>query len=443
MAMELEGVDDLSLHLVFAKLGPKDSAIAACVSRQFRSSASEDSLWKKFCNQDLNLTDPVDHLGNPIPSFKETYQVWRRAFGMYPWPLLKRVKRCWDRLKNWLSTNFPEALETLRNGASEADIEEFENVLKVKLPLPTRILYRFHDGQELKGGYVDSIRGFPLGLIGGYTFYGQTVNVYLLPLRQVVSETKSIIQDVDFSRKSKFIVVASSSTFTEKVFFLNCASGQLFVGTAKLRDDGEMIPCVPGALIKSVHECNTEHQQDAMLLWLEEHVRRLENGIIKLREIKNIRSISLFPEEPPLCSTAITDGVCVRASAVFLPELTDILDSSGNHQFAYSIRMSLQDEGCIINGMTFNSCQLHLRHWKVRANDHVVSVVNGEAVIGKFPLLKPGEEFVYESCSSLYSSVGSLEGSFTFVPGSLAYPEGSPFEVQVARFPLQVPTYIF
>lgn len=70
LAMELEGVDDLALHLIFAKLSPKDSAIAACVSRQFRSSASEDSLWEKFCNQDLNLTDPIDHLGNPIPSFK-------------------------------------------------------------------------------------------------------------------------------------------------------------------------------------------------------------------------------------------------------------------------------------------------------------------------------------------------------------------------------------
>lgn len=70
MAMGLEGVGDLALHLIFAKLSPKDSAIAACVSRKFRSSASEDSLWEKFCNQDLGLTDPIDHLGNPVPSFK-------------------------------------------------------------------------------------------------------------------------------------------------------------------------------------------------------------------------------------------------------------------------------------------------------------------------------------------------------------------------------------
>ena len=60
-----------------------------------------------------------------------------------------------------------------------------------------------------------------------------------------------------------------------------------------------------------MHNFHGDGQQDAMLLWLEEHARRLENGIIKLREGKKIRSISLFPEEPPSCSTAITSGVKV------------------------------------------------------------------------------------------------------------------------------------
>ena len=79
--------------------------------------------------------------------------------------------------------------------------------------------------------------------------------------------------------------------------------------------------------------------------------------------------------------------VQVRASAIFIPEFTDLLDSGGNYQFSYSIRMSLQPEGCIMNGMTFSSCQLHLRHWIIRANDYVVSRVNGEAVIGKVIIL--------------------------------------------------------
>jgi F-box protein 3 len=48
-----------------------------------------------------------------------------------------------------------------------------------------------------------------------------------------------------------------------------------------------------------------------MLLWLEEHGHRLHNGMIKLRDEGNIKSISLFPEESPLCSTAVTNGVKV------------------------------------------------------------------------------------------------------------------------------------
>lgn len=240
------------------------------------------------------------------------YQIWRREFCMYPWSLVKRVKRCWDRLRNWLAVNFPEAGASLRKGASEDDIKELENVLKVKLPLPTRVLYRFVDGQEFTWeDYMASDNGCPLGLIGGYTFYDQCVNVYMLPLRQIILETREIIPELHFPGKSKYVAVACSSTYAEKCFFLDCSSGQLYVGTQNLPHDGEMLPCVPDELIRSVHDCNGDQQQDATLLWLEEHVGRLEIGIIKLREDGNNRCISLFPEEAPLCSTAITNGVKV------------------------------------------------------------------------------------------------------------------------------------
>ena len=105
--------------------------------------------------------------------------------------------------------------------------------------------------------------------------------------------------------------MAASYTESEKFFFLNCTTGQLHVSTVNLATEGEMIPCVPNALISSVHDSNGDQQQDAMLLWLEEHARHLENGMIKLREEGGTRSISLFPEEPPFCSTAITNGVKV------------------------------------------------------------------------------------------------------------------------------------
>ncbi|KAJ7980679.1 F-box protein SKIP16-like [Quillaja saponaria] len=443
--MGLDSVGDLAINLILIKLDPEDIANVACVNKRLRDSASEDSLWFKICSDDLNLSDPIDHLGNPTPSFKICYQIWREAFDIYPWSLVKRVKRCWDRIKTWLTNNFPEAQATLCKGASEDDLQRLEDFLDVKLPLPTRILYRFVDGQEFTGKDISvSALGSSLGLIGGYYFYNHLVNVCLLPLDQVIIETQEVTRHLGFHGRDQFIVVAASSTFSEKLFFLNCTNGQLYTGTRNLPIDGEMIPCVPNSLISSVHELYSDQQQDAMLLWLEEHGRRLQNGIIKLREEGNVRSICLFPEEPPLCLTAVTNGVQVRASAVFVPELADLQDDREKYLFSYSIRMSLLPQGCIINGMSFGSCQLHSRHWIICADDVVISDVHGEAVIGQFPLLRTGEkEFVYESCTPLPTSSGSVEGSFTFVPGRLADPKGSPFEVKVARFPLQLPDYVF
>ncbi|KDP43885.1 hypothetical protein JCGZ_20895 [Jatropha curcas] len=446
--MVLESVGDLVLNEILSILGPKETAKVSCVSKQLKASASEDSLWSKFCSQDLDLSAPLDHQGNHIPSFKFAYGLWREAFGMYPWPLVIRVKRCWDRLKNWLNANFPEAGATLQQGASEAQIQQFELVLKVKLPLPTRILYRFCDGQVFKDKDAPkSAFGNTLGLIGGYSFYNHLVNVYLLPLHQIILQTLRVTRQLRTSggcRRTKLIVVASSSAINEKLFFLNCTTGQLYVGTRNLPTDGEMMPCVPDALIRSVHDLNSDQQQDAMLLWLEEHGRRLQDGIIKLREEGNMRTICQFPEEPPLCSTAVTNGVKVRASAIFVPEAADLQDSFEKYCFTYSIRLSLLPEGCIINGMYFSSCQLLQRHWIIRANGNVIEDVAGEAVIGKYPLLHPAEEeFVYESSVSLPDAPGSIEGSFTFVPNRLVDPKGAPFEVEVARFPLQVPDYIF
>ncbi|KAG6730704.1 hypothetical protein I3842_01G093200 [Carya illinoinensis] len=381
--MDLETVGDLALHIILTKLGAKYTAVTACVSKKLRSFASEDSLWFKFCSQDLDLNQPIDPLGNPTPSFKVSYKIWREAFSMYPWLLVIRVKRCWGRLNNWLDINFPEAKATLRTGVSEADIQEFERILKVKLPLPTRILYRFCDGQEFTSGPLVSAQGSSLGLIGGYSFYDHLINVYLLPLNEVISNTKVILRHPSFSSRSKYIVVAASSTHVKKFFFLNCTTGQLHVGTENLPINGGMLPCVPNALINSVLDFNDDQQQDAMLLWLEEHGRRLENGVIKLHEEGGIRSISLFPEEPPLCSTAVTNGVKVRASTVFIPESTDLQIDNQRYAFSYSIRMSLLPEGCVIHGVPFSSCQLHRRHWIIHANDHKVSDVNAEAVIGK------------------------------------------------------------
>ncbi|XP_068646078.1 F-box protein SKIP16 isoform X2 [Aristolochia californica] len=416
--MALEELGDLVLNVILSKVGAKNAAILACVNRRLQSSASEEDVWRNFCLHDLDISVPEDPFGNPASSFKEAYKLWKEAFGMYPWSLVKRIKRCWTVLKSWLVLNFPEAASTLMRGASEAEIEEIEDALGVKLPIPTRILYRFCDGQDIPESVSPENEDSPaLGLIGGYWFYSYVVNVYLLPLRQILTETKDLIRQLGFVDGSKYIVVAISS-FKEKYFFLNCTNGQLYVGTGNLTTEGEMLPSVPDTLIRCVHERKDCQQTDGMLLWLEEHGRRLQSGVVRVRKEGEIRSISLFPELPPLCSTAVTNGVQIRASACFVPELSDLQNDTEKYYFTYSIRMRLLSEGCVLDGIHSNSCQLFWRHWIIRANENIVSDVSDEAVIGMYPLLHPdGDEFVYESCARMPSSPGSIEGAFTFVPG--------------------------
>uniref|UniRef100_A0A0E0F4K4 ApaG domain-containing protein n=1 Tax=Oryza meridionalis TaxID=40149 RepID=A0A0E0F4K4_9ORYZ len=441
-AAGLEALEGLALDTVIAKAGARQAAALACASTRLRDAAGDDALWRRFCADDLALHAPLAPDGRTLPSFKDAYKVWLESFGMYPLPLVRRVKIFWSSLKSWLSENFPEALKTLNKGVSEAQIQSAEDDLGFKLPLPTKLLYRFCNGQlPLSEHHCENMRMAHLGIIGGYVFYDHLINVHLSPLEQIVEETKEFYRE--FYDQGVFnmtnLIIVATSWYRPKTFFLNCSDDQLYVGTINLQD-GEMLPCVPKSLIRPT---NTDMPQDGLLLWLEEHLRRLQNGMIKTRMLKTSRYISLFPEASPSCTSAMTNCVKVRASAVFAPEHPESRRPGAKCLYAYSIRLSVP-EACMLGGVYYSSCQLYSRHWIIRWRDRVVSDVNGEGVIGKYPLLTPGqEEFVYESCTPLPDSPGSVEGSFTFVPGMLSRPEGKPFEVTVAPFPLEIPEYIF
>ncbi|KAJ3703726.1 hypothetical protein LUZ61_007431 [Rhynchospora tenuis] len=437
----LDGLEALALEMIVYKIGPKNAAALACASTKLRSAASDDTVWSRFCADGFDLSEPIDPDGNSLPSFKEAYKAWVESFKMYPLGLVKRAKRFWTSLRNWLAEKFPEALNTLNRGASENQIKLFERTQGINLPLPTRVLYRFCNGQLTLN--LSKIKEFSnYGIIGGYEFYSHYVNVHLLPLDKAVVITKHLSEDLDIARMN--LVPLATSLNLRKMFFLDCDRGQLFVGTQNLTYE-ELMPCVPESLVKLGDSADV--LQDGLMVWLEEHLRRLQSGAIGTRILRKYNSISLFPEAPPLCSTAVTNGVKVRASAVLVPEgsnpggLDPVMDK---YLFAYSIRISLLPQGCMLDGAYYSTCQLRSRRWVIRLRENIVDDVAGEAVIGQYPLLLSGmDEFVYESCTTMSAVPGSIEGSFTFVPGRISKPEGREFEVRVALFALEEPHYIF
>jgi ApaG protein len=62
-----------------------------------------------------------------------------------------------------------------------------------------------------------------------------------------------------------------------------------------------------------------------------------------------------------------------------------------------------------------DSVQLTSRHWEIFDALNATEYVDGEGVIGKKPVLKPGESHSYSSGCLLTSPIGAMKGYFSMV----------------------------
>ena len=96
-----------------------------------------------------------------------------------------------------------------------------------------------------------------------------------------------------------------------------------------------------------------------------------------------------------------------------------------SYVFTYSV--TIKNKGQL-------GAQLIARHWIITdANNHVEEI-RGLGVVGRQPLLKPGEEFEYTSGTSLATPQGSMQGEFLCVTE-----QGEQFSVEIPEFLLSLP----
>ena len=106
--------------------------------------------------------------------------------------------------------------------------------------------------------------------------------------------------------------------------------------------------------------------------------------------------------------------------------LADQSDPDKNHYvFAYTITVT--NTGSV-------AAQLISRHWIITDAEHRVQEVKGQGVVGKQPVLKPGESFEYTSGTSIPTSVATMRGSYRMVAE-----DGLAFDVPIAPFTLSIP----
>lgn len=113
----------------------------------------------------------------------------------------------------------------------------------------------------------------------------------------------------------------------------------------------------------------------------------------------------------------------VEPLAQFIPDQSSPED--GRYLFAYTI--TIRNVGEI-------PAQLVSRHWIITDANEAVQEVRGLGVVGKQPLLKPGESFQYTSGSQLATPVGTMKGSYQMVAE-----DGTHFEATIPEFTLAMP----
>ncbi|MEL6292474.1 MAG: Co2+/Mg2+ efflux protein ApaG, partial [Pseudomonadota bacterium] len=78
--------------------------------------------------------------------------------------------------------------------------------------------------------------------------------------------------------------------------------------------------------------------------------------------------------------------------------------------------------------------RLMTRHWEITDANGNRENVDGPGVIGKMPVIQPGESFAYTSGCPLPTSSGIMVGHYEMV-----LPSGDTFNCQVPAFSLDAP----
>ena len=94
----------------------------------------------------------------------------------------------------------------------------------------------------------------------------------------------------------------------------------------------------------------------------------------------------------------------------------------GLYTFAYTITITNTGEV---------TAQLISRHWIIANAAGEIEEVKGLGVVGRQPLLKPGEAFQYTSGCRLRTATGTMHGSYFCVAE-----DGERFDVPIAEFAL-------
>lgn len=120
----------------------------------------------------------------------------------------------------------------------------------------------------------------------------------------------------------------------------------------------------------------------------------------------------------------VTSGIKISVETTF--EGTFYKNYKVHFAFGYKVTIENQSK---------DSVQLNSRYWRVLDALNNVEIIEGEGVIGKKPVLKPGESHTYTSGCLLTSPFGAMQGHYNMVN----FTNTNKFKVIIPTFKLSAP----
>lgn len=122
--------------------------------------------------------------------------------------------------------------------------------------------------------------------------------------------------------------------------------------------------------------------------------------------------------------TATTRAILVTVRPQYLPDQSD--PAKAQYVWAYQVRIENKGDFTV---------QLRSRHWKITDGLGRLQEVKGPGVVGKTPMLRPGDVFEYTSGTPLSTPSGIMSGTYQMVSE-----QGEKFDIEVPAFSLDLPS---
>ncbi|MDF1719954.1 MAG: Co2+/Mg2+ efflux protein ApaG [Minwuia sp.] len=120
---------------------------------------------------------------------------------------------------------------------------------------------------------------------------------------------------------------------------------------------------------------------------------------------------------------ARTGDMVVRVKPIYLPNQSE----PDQNRYVWAYEVTIENEGD-------ETVQLLDRYWHITDGNGRVEEVEGPGVIGKQPILKPGQNFTYASGCPLTTPSGIMVGHYMMLSG-----DGNRFTIAIPAFSLDLP----